>query len=150
MRPTNHSSGLTTAGHEPSVYAQISSGPVWWPDIRRIGCRSAVFDDSIDLALGPETLRVALTEDVGGRSSMLNCGIACQWQPAFVVALIATSICFQILVSRRLSRLNQAIRRASSSASESRRQRAGQISELVVEYNHGKIETQLEMHCVSY
>jgi len=107
---------LAPLGHEPSVVcAKYQAGGqlvARYP--QGLGCRNAVFDDSIDLALGPETFfRVALTEDnwqalvhAQLRNSMIS------QAAAFVVALIAASIGFQILVSRRLARLNQAIRRA--------------------------------------
>ena len=142
---------LAPLGHEPSVVCAEyqASGQLVARYPQGLGCRNAVFDDSIDLALGPETfLRVALTEDnwqalvhAQLRNSMIS------QAAAFVVALIAASIGFQILVSRRLARLNQAIRRAVIKRERITIDEKGrdEISELVVEYNRlAKIETQLE------
>ena len=142
---------LAPLGHEPSVVcAEYQAGGqlvARYP--QGLGCRNAVFDDSIDLALGPETfLRVALTED--NWQALVNAQLRnslISQAAAFVVALIAASIGFQILVSRRLARLNQAIRRAVIKRERITINETGadEISDLVVEYNRlAKIETELE------
>ena len=121
---------LAPLGHEPSVVcAEYQAGGqlvARYP--QGLGCRNAVFDDSIDLALGPETfLRVALTED--NWQALVNAQLrnsVISQAAAFVVALIAASIGFQILVSRRLARLtSHPASRHQARANHDRRKRPG-------------------------
>lgn len=107
---------LAPLGHEPSVvcaeYRVREQYVASYP--RGLGCRNAQFDESIDLALGPDThLRVAITEttiqahaDAQFQQGMVTLGVA------FVLTLLSSALGFHLIVSKRLSQLNRAIHNA--------------------------------------